>query len=141
DRFYLIICLIFISAISKAQSDTIFFDENNIMVGEVKEMTRGILTIETDYSDTDFKIDWVKVKRFKSDQYFNISLANRRNIQHVQINSITEGKIAIAGQTGGEILNMEDVVYLRQLKEDFLSKLSASIDIGYTLTKANNEEQ
>lgn len=140
-RFYIPIFLVFSSAFAKAQTDTIFFNENNIIVGEVKEMNRGVLIIETDYSDSDFKIEWEKVKRFKSDQYFNISLSNRQNILHVQINTITDGKIAIAGEDGGEILNIEDIVYLRQLKDDFWSKLSASIDLGYTLTKANSQEQ
>lgn len=108
----------FISAFAKAQTDTIFFNENNIIVGEVKEMNRGILIIETDYSDKNFEIEWVKVKRFKSEQHFNIALSDRRNIQHVEINSIDDGKIAIAGETGGEIVAIEDIVYLRQLKED-----------------------
>lgn len=133
--------LILITGLAKAQTDTIFFNENNIIVGEVKEMNRGVLTIETDYSDSDFKIEWEKVKQFKSKQHFNIALSDRRNIQHVEINSITNGKIALSGEAGGEILDIEDIVYLRQLKEDFWSKLSASIDIGYTLTKANNQEQ
>lgn len=137
----ILIFLVFISAFAEAQTDTIYFNENNLITGEVKEMTRGVLSVKTAYSDSDFKIEWEKVKRFKSDQHFNISLSNRQNIQQVQINTIADGKIAIVGDTGGEIINIEDIVYLRQLKEDFWSKMSAAIDLGYTITKANDQQQ
>lgn len=139
--FYTFSFLLFISAFAEAQTDTIYFNETNFITGEVKEMTRGVVTVKTSYSDSDFKIEWEKVKRFKSGQYFNIALSNRKNIAHVQINSIEDGKIAISDDTGAEIVNIEDIVYLRRLKDAFWSKVSASIDLGYTLTKANNQQQ
>lgn len=31
------------------------------MTGEIKSMNKGVLVIETDYSDSDFKIEWEKI--------------------------------------------------------------------------------
>ena len=47
-----------------------------MVVGEVKSMNRGVISIETDYSDSDFKIEWEKVSEIYSRQEYIISLDN-----------------------------------------------------------------
>lgn len=137
--FGLFFTLVSISA--KAQNDTIYFSDSNIIVGEVKDMTRGVLTVETDYSDSDFKIEWEKVKRFKSKEFFNVALVDRTVLEHVQLTTITDGKMALAGTDSGRVVNTADIVYLRSLDDSFWSRVSASIDLGYSITKADNLEQ
>jgi transposase len=44
---------------SFAQNDTIISRDNNVLNGEIKDMDRGVLTLETSYSDSDFKIEWL----------------------------------------------------------------------------------
>ena len=44
-----------------AQTDTLIFKNGNMVVGEIKSMSRGVIQIETDYSDSDFMIEWEKV--------------------------------------------------------------------------------
>ena len=141
EKLLIVFGLLFLSINTFSQNDTISFNDSNIIVGEVKEMNRGVLTIETDYSDSDFKIEWEKVKKFKSTQYYNVSLSDRSIWRHAQLNSISEGKVAINGESGGTIVNIEEIVFIRQLKTTFWSKLSASVDLGYSITKANNLEQ
>jgi hypothetical protein len=46
----------------------------NIIVGEFKDMDKGVLTIETDYSDSDFKIEWEGIKEIYSKTKFLITL-------------------------------------------------------------------
>lgn len=130
-----------VSTFAAAQTDTIYFNQHNIIVGEVKEMNRGVLTVKTAYSDSDFKIEWTKVKGFKSDKYFNVALINRYTLQHVQLNSIADGKISLTSEEGNQIVDIEDIVYIRRLKDGFLDKVSASIDIAYILTKSNDLQQ
>ena len=50
------ILLQFCMATVIAQSDSIVFKNGNIIVGEIKSMDKGVLTIETSYSDKDFAI-------------------------------------------------------------------------------------
>ena len=64
-----LVILYFSVANLQAQNDTIYFSASNMIVGEVKDMSRGVLTVETDYSDSDFKIEWQKVKRFHSKEF------------------------------------------------------------------------
>lgn len=137
----LIFSFLLVSTFASAQTDTIYFNEHNVIVGEVKEMSRGVLTVKTAYSDSDFKIEWVKVKGFKSDKYFTIALSNRSTLPLVHLNSIDNGKIALTSEEGNQIIDIEDIVYIRRIKDGFLDKLSASIDIAYIVTKSNDLQQ
>jgi hypothetical protein len=41
----------------KAQQDSLIMNTGEILVGEVKGFNEGVLTIETGYSDSDFKVE------------------------------------------------------------------------------------
>ena len=42
--------LILLSTVLKAQKDSLVLKNGNIIVGEIKSLDKGVLTIETDYS-------------------------------------------------------------------------------------------
>ncbi len=66
NKFYTIIILLFaIHCVSYAQNDTLILHNGDIIVGDLKSMDRGVLTIKTSYSDSDFKIEWEKIKVMK----------------------------------------------------------------------------
>ena len=44
-----------------AQADSLIMKNGDVIVGEFKDMDRGVLGIETDYSDSDFKIEWLSL--------------------------------------------------------------------------------
>jgi hypothetical protein len=50
--------LFFTAAQIVGQNDTLKLKNNELLVGEVKFFAEGILTIETSYSDEDFKIEF-----------------------------------------------------------------------------------
>ena len=112
------------------------------MVGEVKSMDRGVLVIETPYSDSDFKVEWEKITSIKAKQRYLISLSDGRRINGT-FQSVSEGmKIFILDDEGPEItVSQDEIVYINSLDDSFLSRLSANIDFGYSLTKANNQQQ
>ena len=62
----LLIGLLLVTCSVKAQTDSIVFTNGNILVGEIKKMSMGIMQIETDYSDSDFQTDWELIKYIKS---------------------------------------------------------------------------
>ena len=57
-----------------AQNDTLILKNNDRLIGEIKKMENGILTIETDYSDDDFTVKWIDIIKINSDQSFLITL-------------------------------------------------------------------
>ncbi|MEP0714217.1 MAG: hypothetical protein ABJC55_20040, partial [Algoriphagus sp.] len=67
QRLILFVLLLFgASASILAQTDSLLLSNGNLIVGEIKSMDKGVLTIETDYSDSDFKITWGEIKKITS---------------------------------------------------------------------------
>src|SRR5215470_16433456 len=82
------LCL-YISALS--QKDSLVLNNRDIVVGEIKSMKNGVITIETDYSKNDFTIKWSKVKEIYSKNNFLITLKNGDRING-SLQTIEDGK-------------------------------------------------
>jgi hypothetical protein len=124
-----------------AQSDSLTFFNGNYIVGEVKNMDRGVLTVETDYSDKDFTVEWEKIKEIYTATYFLITLSDGRRYNGY-VNTTGPGKITITTSDGQSVnVIQDDIVWLEDVDKGFWSQLYASIDIGFDITKANNLRQ
>lgn len=132
---------LFCSILVFSQKDSLIFAGGNVVVGEIKEMSRGVLTIETDYSDSDFKIEWEKVLELYSDQLYTFNLSDRRLLTSARIETRAPGRFFLKGQVNEGEVGGEEIAYFRQLDDSFWSKMSASIDLGFSLTKASNLRQ
>ena len=111
------------------------------MGGEIKKMERGVLQIETDYSDSDFKIKWDQIQSIKSATPFFITLSNE-TVYYGTLETSTASIVSIlTGDTKVTECNLDEIVYLQQLKTGFWDRLYASIDIGISRTKANDLRQ
>ena len=133
----LLILVLFAMTLS-AQVDSMVFYQGNYIVGEVKHMNRGVVTVETDFSDADFKIEWEKIKEIYTSTYFFITTSDG-NRYNGHLRTSNEGKITILTDTGLQLdVDHNDIVWLDDLDQGFWSQLYASIDIGFDLTQANN---
>lgn len=136
-----LLSIIFTSEKLLAQTDSLTFFNGNYIVGEVKNMNRGVLTIETDFSDKDFTIEWDGVKEIFTETYFLITLSNGDRYNGY-VNSTEPGKIIITTDDGESVEVMhDDIVWLEDVDKGFWSKLYFSFDVGFDLTKANNFAQ
>jgi len=133
-----IISLISLDAFS--QSDTLVLVNGDRIVGEVKKMDRGVLTIKTPYSSSDLKVKWKKVKTIKSVESFLITAANgeRFKVDDLETNS-SNNILVLVDSTRN--MKLSDIVLIKPIKDDLLSRLSASIAFGYNFTKASNLSQ
>jgi len=124
-----------------AQTDTLIFKDGNMLTGEIKNLNRGIITIETDYSDSDFTIEWTDVQGIYSERRFTINLSDRSLITDGTMRSISPDSIIIAAAPFLRVVGLEEIVYFRQVNKTFWDRLSASVDLGFSLTKANSLKQ
>jgi len=53
-----------------SQKDSIKFKNNDVLVGEIKTLLNGVLTMKTSYSDKDFKIEFKEVSEIYLNQTF-----------------------------------------------------------------------
>ena len=131
-----------IAPITFAQLDTIVVSSGDIIVGDMKSMSRGVVTVETPYSDSDFKIEWAKVTKVNSKGAFIVSLESGERIITTIRTKPSDSSTVVLFKDGKEVnIAIADIVFIKGVDEGFIDRLSASIDFGFTLTKANNLQQ
>jgi len=119
--------------------DTLWLPGKNFIVGEVKKMEQGVLTIETPYSDDDLTIEWLKIDSIKTHTRFLVTLSgNERHTGRV-VSTGPKGKAKIEKVLGADIeVLLDNIVTLDGLEDDFWGRVEASLDVSIQQTKANN---
>ncbi|MDO6761399.1 DUF481 domain-containing protein [Tamlana sp. 2_MG-2023] len=135
------IFLIAISFSGLSQVDTLKLKNKVILTGEVKRLSQGVITIETDYSDSDFKVEFDKVAHIHIIKKTLIILSKgRRSFGHLTTNK--DGKLQVTTNEGEvETFSMHEMVALNEIDDAFWERFTGSIDLGFNLSKANNLRQ
>jgi hypothetical protein len=104
-------------------------------------MDKSVLTVETDYSKSDFKIDWKEIKTINTTTNFMMTLSNGRRVSG-RIKSTEDGSLIILTNDGQSVEDeLHEIVFMNSVSKGFWDQLSASISLGYSLTKAQNLKQ
>jgi len=132
---------IFYSVFVSGQTDSLVFKNGNYIVGEIKSMDKGVLIFETDYSDSDFKIEIEGIKKIFTTSHIAITLTDGNRLDGT-LKTLENGKIEVITDVGTEIINdINDIVLMKTVDKGFWDRFSASIDVGFNITKANNFRQ
>jgi len=150
--------LLVVFGVTLNAQDIIKLKNGNEINGELKSMDRGVLVIETPYSDSDFQIEWDKLEYIKTESKFIISLSSKsvkdvkkvvsksdslgdRIIATLESSPSDSSKVVLHTDNGSKSVSLDQIVYLNSVNDSFISRLSASIDVGFNLTKSNNLRQ
>lgn len=138
---YLIILILLISSALLAQNDTIQLKNNDVLAGEVKSLSSGVLILKTSYSDKDFRIEFNKVKELIIQRKCLIFLTDeRRRFGHIKTDK--EGLVIVTLEDNSvESYKLEEIISLREIDDKFWSRIKGSVDFGYNFTKSNNNSQ
>ncbi len=133
----------FICLNSQAQTDTLVLKSKDKLVGEIKKMKKGVLTIETDYSDSDFNITWLEVLSMSSSQTYFVTLAKGKRFQSKIKAEVNEPGIIYLkkADTSWVKVPVAEVVEFKAVETNVLSRISTSVSLGYNFTKSNNLSQ
>jgi hypothetical protein len=135
---FILSVLLFSANFVLAQKDSLIMVNGDVIVGEFKDMDRGILAISTDYSDSDFKIEWEGIREIYSVSRFLITSSDGSRYNGT-IRTSKNGKVLIDDEDTGNVeKKFTDVVFLKSIENDFWSRFYAAVDVGYSFTKANN---
>lgn len=141
-KFYYIILPLFLANAILAVNDSLVVSNGNTLVGEIKTMQRSVVKMETDYSDTDFMIDWDEVTEIYSNRMFVITTdEGNRYYGKLRTDLLQKSMVVVTEDTARHRVNITDIVYLTQIDKDFISRLSASMDIGFSKAKSNSLTQ
>lgn len=121
-----------------AQPDSLILKNRNIIVGEVKNMDRGVVTIETDYSKDDFRVEWTGISKIYTTSSYIITLMDGTRFTG-KLEAADSGRVNIKTSDGASHTSkMEEVVTLQSLDEGFWDRCNANIDFAFTNTKSHN---
>jgi len=140
-KSFLGMCLLLMSNMLLSQRDSLVMTNGDVLVGEIKSMDKGIIFIETPYSDKDFNVKWGEIKEVYSTTRFLITLQDGRRINS-SLATDEDGGIILLEENGDTIqTTSDDLVNLVGLKSEFWSRVNANVDLGFSFTKANNIKQ
>ena len=124
-----------------AQNDTIVLHNGNMIDGEIKLLSIGVLTIETSYSDQDFKVEFNKVEEMIIQRKCLLVLTGGRR-RFGNVRTIEKGKVEFTNEDGSiEYFPLNQIVGLQEIDDNFWRRFKGRFDLGFTLTKANNDRQ
>jgi hypothetical protein len=140
-KHIIILLISFSSLLTLGQNDSIWTKNNALLVGELKALSKSVLTFKTSYSDKDFKIDFNEVTKLSTQNLYVINLTDgSRYTGQLKYNS--SGKLLIAyANTILRELTIENIIGLSEIDEKFWKRFTGALDIGFNLAKTNNNKQ
>lgn len=137
-KSFLIVIAILSTAYAYSQNDSLVLKNGDIIIGELKDMNRGVVTFETDYSDSDFKIEWDGIIEIYTTSSYMITLSDGTRLNG-KIESSGDKKVKLKLEKGGaKKVAIDDVVFLKSIDKGFWDQVYASIDLGLDLTRAQH---
>ncbi len=98
-QFLRFMMFLFIGTSLWAQNDSIKLKNNDLLVGEIKTLSKSVLTLKTSYSDKDFKIDFDDVVSISTSKLCVIQLTNNTRITG-RMKSLSPNKARIIDNDG-----------------------------------------
>ena len=126
------------AATASAATDVVVMITGEKIVGEIKKVEKDVLTIETTYSDSDFKIEWDQIASIESDRQFLVETFNGRRLSGtLKVDPAKKATVLI----GNDSLLLADLATAVPFERSFWSRFDAGFDFGYSMTQANSAKQ
>ena len=125
------------AGVASAQ-DVVITTAGDRLVGEIKSVEKDVLTIETPYSDVDFKIKMENIASIESKRQFLVETFDGKRLS----GSLTPGPdkkmlVLIAGTS----VPLAEVSTVQPFERKFWSRFDSGLDFGYSMTRANSAKQ
>ena len=139
----LLFVFVLISSQVSAQNDTLVLVNGDVMVGRIKSMNQTILVLKTVYSNVDFNVDWLKIKKLHSDRYFILFLASGERVHsQIKYKSENQDQISVINDQGKEITTkLSNIIFIDRFGKRFFRRIHIDLDAGVSLQKAQNYVQ
>lgn len=122
-------------ASAREKTDVVVLRNGDHLTGEVKGMSRGKLDYSTDDAGR-ISIEWDKVRRLTSAHQYEVELVSGERIYGV-LDSPADSELAVGALPMPDVVPMASVVQIVPMDENFVNRVRAIFDLGFTLAKAN----
>ncbi len=125
-----------------AQNDKVYTNTGDVLIGEIKSMSRGVLVFDTDYADKEFQIEWEEVDGLTSTRTLLIYTSDGEKYKGgLKTFSDDPKKVQIQTLDDHITVPINEIVEITALRSKVVDRLIISLDAGLSLTKANNIRQ
>jgi len=123
------------SAVAAAATDVVTTITGEKIVGEIKKVEKEVLTIETVYSDSDFKVKWDQIASIESNRRFLVeTYAGTRLAGELKAEAGKKATLLV----GDVSISLGYVSAMDPYERSFWSRFDAGFDFGYSVTQANH---
>lgn len=125
-----------------AQCDTLYTLSGDVLVGELKSLRLGVLTFDTQYADSDFKIEWSEVDGIIVNS--TLLIYTNDGSRYIGTMHLLQGQprlTRVKTNTTNITMTMENIVEITAIKKNLIDRMNIWLDAGYSYSKANNNQQ
>ena len=127
-----------VSAGATYGQDVVITTTGDRLVGEIKKVEKDVLTLETGYSDADFKIEWDKIASIESARQFVMETFDGKRVSGSLKPDPAKKSVV---QVGDISVPLADVSALQPFERKFWSRWDTALDFGYSMTRTNSAKQ
>jgi len=123
-----------------AKTDVVIFVNGDRLTGEVKSLERGKLRFKTAATDT-ISIEWDDVAHLTSNQNIQVETEEGERFLGQLLGNSSTQQIIVGTASGGETLEMADVVFMTPIEEKGIERFDGEVTAGYNFAKASEVTQ
>jgi len=137
-QFTILIPLILSISLLQGQKDTIIVADHVVLVGTVKKIDKDVITIETEFSKNNIRIDRERVKSIVTQS--QLILTDRDGLRNhgTLVNSGKDSIYLTTDDNRKLAYHWNDLYNLEEYRKNFKQRISLSIDIGFSMAQAND---
>jgi len=119
------------------KTDTIYHINGNILTGDLKKLTYGVITWKMDGMGT-ISLETTKVITIKSSKQFEIKLKNGLIYFGSLDTTGIKKKVKIIFSNGYDEVSIDDIVEIYPIKRNFWLRTSGTFSLGFNYSKGSN---
>jgi len=124
-------------AATAQMTDRVITRNGDELTGEVKSVASGRLECKTDATET-IQVYWDHVVVVTSRFFFEVVLVDGRRVYGALLDPVDPGTLRIGTDASAISVSLGEIVQIERIRGSFWSRLKGSVDLGFTLNKANN---
>ncbi len=124
---------------SPTSDDSVAF-AGSLLVGEMKRLTRGKLSFETDATGT-IEIDWAEVSQLVTARRLRVERRDGTILIGLLLPGAPPGQLALRSQGSTRLHDFGEVIGIEPIETGFRARLDGSVSVGYSYTRATGVQE
>lgn len=124
-------------AVSAQMTDKVITRNGDELTGEVKSVASGRLDFKTDATET-IQVYWDHVVVLTSRFFFEVVLEDGRRVYGALLDPVDPGTLRVGTDASATSVALGEIAQIERIRSSFWSRLKGSVDLGFTLNKAND---